>query len=299
MLEKKYLTALYSFTRFGPVRTRLLIDYFGSAKETWKAKETQLVKVGISGDMASEFDAYRKKFDIRKYFRKLEKLSIRVITQEDIEYPKNLLGYDDAPIVLYTRGKVEDDINSVAIVGTRKMTPYGKKVATLLATGLANHGVSVISGLALGIDAVAHWAVVNANGRCVAVLASGLDKITPASNTSLAKAIIRKGGAIISESPLAARIWPSSFVLRNRIISGIARVVVVIEGAARSGTLLTASSAAEQGKQVLAVPGPITSPMSAAPHFLLRAGAKMVTSVDDILEELDMQKKVDEKFEKN
>jgi DNA processing protein len=300
MLEKKYLTALYSFTRFGPARTRLLIDYFGSAKNTWKANTSELREVGLSQSIVDDFEIHRVRFDIRKYFQKLDKLSIKVITINDKDYPKNLIGLDDAPLVLYVKGEMSpDDANSVAIVGTRKMTPYGKKVVSSLATGLANHGVTIISGLALGIDAAAHWAAVNAGGRCIAVLASGLDKVTPVSNTNLARSIIRKGGAIVSESPLAAQIWPSSFVLRNRIISGMARAVVVIEGAKKSGTLLTASSAARQGKQVLAVPGPITSLMSAAPHFLLRAGAKMVTNVDDILEELDYQRRVEKKFRKS
>lgn len=297
MLEKKYLTALYSFTKFGLARTMLLVKYFGSAKNAWKADISDLSAVGLSGAMVDEFNAYREQFDISEYFRKLDKLSIDVITQDDKDYPNNLRGFDDAPLVLYVKGTMKpDDINSVAIVGTRKMTSYGRKVATMLATGLADHGVTIVSGLALGIDAAAHWAAVKAGGRCVAVLASGLDKFTPVTNTSLAKAIIRNGGAVVSESPLAAKIWPSSFVLRNRIISGMARAVVVVEGAQKSGTLLTASSAAAQGKQVLAVPGQITSPMSAAPHFLLRAGVKMVTSVSDILEELDMQVRVDKKF---
>lgn len=290
MLEKKYLTALYSFTKFGPVRTNLLIDYFGSAKATWKAKTHDLISVGLSGRMVNEFDGYRAKFDIRKYFKRLERLSIDVVTQQDENFPQNLIGLEDAPLILYVKGKLRPrDTNSVAIVGTRKMTAYGKKVTTTLVTDLCKNGVSIISGLALGIDAAAHWAAVNTKGHTVAVLASGLDKITPASNTSLAKKIIKCGGAIVSESPLSAAVWPSSFVLRNRIISGMARAVVIVEGAQKSGTLLTASAAAKQGKQVFAVPGQITSPMSAAPHFLLKAGAKPVTNADDILEELDTQ----------
>lgn len=294
MTDRKYLTALYSFTQFGPARTKLLIKYFGSAKNAWKAGITELISVGLRKSLVSEFGVYRSKFNIQKYFQELDRLSIKVITKQDKEYPINLLDLEDAPLILYVRGNIKTgDVNSVAIVGTRKMTAYGREVATMLAYELASYGVTIVSGLALGIDAAAHKAAIDASGRCIAVLASGLDRVTPASNINLAKDIIKNGGAIVSESPLGAEIWRSSFPLRNRIISGLARAVIVVEGAKKSGTLLTASAAAEQGRQVFAVPGQINSPLSAAPHFLLKAGAKMATNVSDILEELDMQLKVD------
>lgn len=294
MTDRKYLTALYSFTQFGPARTNLLIKYFGSAKNAWKANTTELISVGLRKSVVSEFDAHRSKFNIQKYFKELDRLSIKVITKQDKEYPVNLLDLEDAPLVLYVRGSLDSaDVNTVAIVGTRKMTTYGREVATILGYELASYGVTIVSGLALGIDSIAHKAALEVDGQCIAVLASGLDRVTPASNINLAKAIIKNGGAIVSEFPLGAEIWRSSFPLRNRIISGLARAVIVVEGAKRSGTLLTASAAAVQGRQVFAVPGQITSPMSAAPHFLLKAGAKMVTNVSDILEELDMQLKVD------
>jgi len=294
MTERKYLTALYSFKQFGPVRTNLLIKYFGSAKNAWKAKTIELISIGLKKSVVSEFDVYRSKFDIQKYFRELEDLSIKVITKQDKKYPVNLLDLEDAPAVLYVRGTLKpEDINSVAIVGTRKMTAYGREVATMLANELAGYGITIVSGLAFGIDVAAHKAAIDATGTCIAVLASGLDRVTPASNIYLAKAIVESGGAIVSESPLRAEVWRGSFPLRNRIISGLARAVVVVEGAKKSGTLLTASAAAEQGRQVFAVPGQISSPLSAAPHFLIKAGAKMVTNASDILEELDMQLKVD------
>jgi DNA processing protein len=294
MTDKKYLTALYSFTQFGPARTKLLIKYFGSSKNAWKANINELVDIGLKKGVVEEFDEHRRNFNIQEYFRKLDDLSIKVLTKQDKEYPLNLLDLEDAPLILYVKGTLAAaDINSVAIVGTRKMTAYGREVAKNLAYELANYGVTIVSGLALGIDAAAHKAALNGNGRCIAVLASGLDRVTPVSNINLARSIIKMGGAIVSESPLGTEIWRSSFPMRNRIISGLTRAVVVVEGARKSGTLLTASAAAEQGRQVFAVPGQITSPMSAAPHFLLRAGAKMVAEARDILEELNMQLKVD------
>lgn len=296
MTEKKYLTALCSFTKFGPARTNLLIDYFGSSKSAWKADASDLVKVGLKNNTVRQFEVYRQQFDIPAYFKKLKDLSVDVISKRDKTYPINLLELEDAPCVLYVKGRLKsNDFNTVAIVGTRKMTSYGRKVATMFSFELATYGITVVSGLAFGIDAAAHQAVIDAKGHTIAVIASGLDNITPVSNQDLAKDIVKSGGAIISESPLGSQVWRGSFPIRNRIVSGTSRAIIVIEGARKSGTLLSASSAANQGRQVFAVPGQITSQMSAAPHFLIKRGAKMVTNVSDILEELDMQLKVDRK----
>jgi len=227
-------------------------------------------------------------------------LKINFLTIKDADYPHNLVDLDSAPPVLYIKGNLEpSDSNSVAIVGTRKMTFYGKEVTEKFTKELSNLGITIVSGLALGVDACAHKACLDEGGRTIAVLASGLDIITPGSNTALAKRIVEGRGALVSEYPLGHPPLRTNFASRNRIISGLSRAVLVIEGAQQSGTLLTASAAAEQGRPVFAVPGQITSPMSAAPLFLIESGAKMATNVMDILEELNMEFSVNHEMMEN
>ena len=227
-------------------------------------------------------------------------MSIDAVTKDDVSYPQNLRDLDDAPSVLYIKGKVKpQDSNAVAIVGSRRITVYGKEVTERFAGELARLGITIISGLAFGIDLEAHKKCLEAEGRCIAVLASGLDQITPKSNEWLGLKILKAGGALISEYPLGTIPQKSFFPFRNRIISGLSRAVLVIEGRQKSGTLHTASHAAKQGREVFAVPGQITSPMSEAPHFLIKNGAKIAFSVNDILEELDLHLKINrEEIEK-
>ena len=183
MIERHYLTALYSFTAFGPARTKLLIDYFGSAKKAWSASEKKLKEIGLKVSTLKTFVKYRREFDLEEYFNKLKQLKIDFITVNDNNYPHNLLELDGAPLVLYIKGTIKPaDINAVAIVGTRKMTSYGREVTTRFASGLASMGVTIVSGLAFGVDAAAHKACLEAGGRTFAVLPSGLDAITPASS---------------------------------------------------------------------------------------------------------------------
>jgi DNA processing protein len=298
--ESQYLTAIYAFNYFGPARVKLLLSYFKSAKKIWEVKPSKLTEINLSKEKVLEFSEYRKNFDIEDYFRKLKKIKINVVTILDKNYPENLKGLDGAPAVLYYKGSLKaSDTNAVAIVGTRKITSYGKEVTQMFSGGLSSFGVTIISGLARGVDTAAHLASLNAGGRTIAVLGNGLDSIYPPENSRLAEEIIEKGGAIVSEYPLGYPALPANFAARNRIVSGLSKAVIVIEGAEKSGTLLTATHAAEQGKTVFAVPGQITSPLSAAPLYLLKNGARIATSVKDILEELDLQVKVDkEKIEK-
>jgi DNA processing protein len=294
MIDINYLVALYSFTYFGPARTKLLLKYFGNAKKAWQATLNDYLEIGLKERLAKEFVKYRDTFDIEKYFKKLEALSINFVTYKDSNYPENLRGLDDAPLVLYYLGTLRvGDVNAVAIVGSRKMTSYGREVAYKFASELASLGITIVSGLALGIDAVAHKATVDVGGRGIAVMASGLDIITPMTNRNLAFVIVKKGGNLMSEYPLGFPPYKTNFASRNRIVSGLSKAIIVVEGLKKSGTLLTASSAAEQGRAVFAVPGQITSPMAQAPLFLLKNGARLATSVADILEELDMQLHVD------
>ncbi len=287
MKDRDYLTAVYAFNYFGPARVKLLLSYFKTAKKIWFSKTQELIEVGLPKGKVNDFEKFRKNFDLVNYFKKLKKLGIAVVTIFDTEYPKNLKDIEGAPIVLYFKGKLKArDKNLVAIVGSRKMTSYGKLVTERFSSELVGYGVTIVSGLARGIDTAAHEATIKAGGRTIAVLGSGLDRVYPPENLDLALRIVKSRGALISEYPLGYPPLPENFPARNRIVSGISEVVLVIEGEQKSGTLLTASHAAEQGKTVLAVPGQITSPMSGAPHFLIKNGAKIAENTKDILDEL-------------
>ena len=300
MKEKHYLVALSAFIPFGPKRIELLTGYFGSAKKVWNSSSKKLLQVGINEKSVIAFETFRKAFGIESYLKKLEKLKIEFVVRDDKNYPENLKDLDNAPTVLYIRGKLKaEDTNAVAVVGSRKMTSYGREVTEKFSSELANFGITIVSGLARGIDTAAHKGALSVGGRTIAVLGCGLDSVYPPENTQLAREIIEKESAVVSEYPLGHPALPINFASRNRIVSGLSKAVLVVEGAEKSGTLLTASSAADQGRTVFAVPGQITSPLSAAPLFLLKNGAKIATEPSDILEELDIQVKVDrEKIEK-
>lgn len=294
MTDRQYLVLLYSFIYFGPQRTKLLMKYFGSARNAWKAPRDKLLVTGLKTTAIGEFVKYRESMDGDKYFKRLAKLGISCTTYKDKDYPANLADLKNAPLVLYVCGKLlSKDINAVSVVGARKMTTYGRSVAHKFSTEIANCGVTIVSGLAMGVDAVAHKAALDVSGRTIAVLGCGLDNIYPANNFGLAKEIVKKGSAIISEYPLGYPALPANFANRNRIISGLSKAVVVVEGKAKSGTILTAKHAADQGREVFAIPGEITSPMSEAPYFLIRNGAKMAISPKDVLDELNLQLVVD------
>jgi DNA processing protein len=294
MLESEYLTAVYAFNYFGPARVKLLLSYFKTPKKIWKSTKEELTETGLSEKKVLEFEKFRKDFDIENYFSRLKKLKIEVTTVLDKNFPKNLKGLDGAPLLLYYKGSLDClKANCVAIVGTRKMTAYGREVTQKFSSELANFGITIISGLAYGVDTAAHKGCLSVGGKTAAVLGNGLDTIYPTENTGLANEIIKTGGAVISEFPLGYPSLPVNFAIRNRIVSGLSDAVIVVEGAEKSGTLLTATHAAEQGKTVFAIPGQITSPLSFAPLFLLKNGAKLATEVKDVLDELDMQVKVD------
>lgn len=297
MTEEESLVSLSSFIPFGPARITLLLSFFGSAKKTWKADAKEFLKLGLGETRTSKFIEYRNIFDSKKYFDQLNKLKIKFLTKANPDYPQNLGGLDGAPVVLYAKGntKILND-RSVAIVGTRKMTSYGNEVTRIFCEGLVRTGICIVSGLARGVDTAAHKNALSNDGTTIAVLGNGLDSIYPPENNALAIEIIKKGGCIISEYPLGYPAFPANFVNRNRIISGMSDAVLVIEGAQQSGTLVTASHAAEQGKVVFAVPGQITSPMSQAPLYLIKNGAKIATSPKDVLEELGWQDIIEKKI---
>lgn len=301
MTEKDYWICFSTFVPIGPQRFKLLVDFFGSAKSAWNAPLSKYREIGFSEKLSSSFGKHKKTFNFEDYKNKMEKHKVSVVTLEDQEYPERLKTITDAPSLLYVRGKSVQGqaLNSlseladvsIAVVGTRKMTSYGKDVTQQLVSGLVNSGMTIVSGLALGIDSIAHISSIENNGKTIAVLGNGLDTIYPSSNLGLAHTILDHGGLIISEFPLGFPAMPHNFPIRNRIVSGMSLAVLVIEGTEKSGTLLTASNAAAQGRDVFAVPGQITSYASAAPHYLLKNGAKLVSRVEDILEELDVKTK--------
>lgn len=311
--EKDYWIAFSAFPQIGPARFTLLRKYFGSAKKAWEAPIGEYLKIGFKNSFVETFENFRRELDVDLYLLRLDKLNVQVLTLDDKNYPERLKKIDDSPYTIYVKNQEKSTTGitgsthstssglasttglrdfaevAVAVIGTRKMTSYGKEATERLVTGLVKSGVVVVSGLALGIDSVAHQTAIESGGRTIAVLGNGLDSIYPPRNKQLGEMLIKSGrGILVSEYPLGYPAMPQNFPNRNRIISGLSLGVLVIEGARKSGTLLTASSAALQGREVFAVPGPITSPMSQAPNFLLKNGAKLVEKAEDILEELDI-----------
>lgn len=288
--EKLYWLAFSAFNGVGPKRFALLKNYFGSAKKAWEAREKELLEIGLGPKLTSELLEFRQTFKPRSYFLRLRENKIECYFLDDENYPENLKKIDNPPFILYVKGAIrpEDEL-SIAVVGTRKMTGYGGQVAESLVTELVGAGLTVVSGLARGIDSMAHRAALSADGRTIGVLACGLDIVYPPENTSLVNEIINNHGAVISEFPLGMQPMPGSFPARNRIISGLALGTVVIEAPEKSGALITARHAAEQGREVFAIPGPVTSPNAAGPSHLIKMGAKLVFNVNDILEELGVE----------
>jgi DNA processing protein len=214
---------------------------------------------------------------------------VLTLTSTNKNFPEGLLALPkgERPTRLFVLGKIKpQDKKAIAIVGSRKMTDYGEKIAGYFAKCLASCGFTIVSGLAKGIDSVVHKKALSAGGRTIAVLGSGVDVIYPSENKSLAKKVV-EFGAIVSEFDLGEPPLAKNFLARNRIIAGLSLGVIVVEGKRRSGTLSTASWAASYGREVFAVPGPVDSPLSEAPHYLIRNGAKLVTRIEDVLEEFE------------
>lgn len=221
-------------------------------------------------------------------------MEIFQINLSDYDYLRDLPHIPDPPKKLFMRGKLPAKrVKTVAIVGTRKPSAYGREIATKIASECAKNGIVVVSGLALGIDSIAHRAVIDSGGKTIAVLANGVDKIYPRSHEDLGQKILQTNGAILSEYPNNTPARPWQFLARNRIVSGLADAVVIIEAASRSGTLSTANHALDQGKEIFAVPGNITSPLSAGCNQLIKNGANPLTSVEDLLDFL-----IPDRFEK-
>jgi DNA processing protein len=281
------LLALSLVPGMGPRLTAALLRHFGSAAAVRQAAAGQLRQVPqISDKLSQSFAEALRSVDVDAECALLTHHNTGLIALGAPGYPSALAQTADPPPLLYVRGTLTAaDDRAVAVVGSRECTPYGRRVTERLAAGLVRAGFTVVSGLARGIDGVAHRAALEAGGRTVAVLAGGLARIYPPEHAGLADEVAASG-ALLSESPMGTSPQAGMFPARNRIISGLARGVILVEAAEKSGALITASHAGEQGRDVFAVPGPVDSPASAGCLRLLRNGAKLIRDVDDVLEDL-------------
>jgi DNA processing protein len=288
MNDKQYWVALNLVRGIGAVRLQGLIEHFGDAASAWRGKPEELRAAGLGGKIVDRLLELRSSLDVDKLWDRILAQGIQVITCQDEGYPRRLKEIDQPPPVLFVRGQLlaEDDF-AVAIVGTRRITPYGRQVTEELAGFLAANSITVISGLARGVDAVAHSSALQAGGRTLAVLGSGVDRIYPPENRALAEQMSGQG-AILSDYPLGTAPEATNFPPRNRIISGLSLAVVVIEAGETSGALITAAFGAEQGREVFAVPGSILAPQSKGTNKLIQSGALPLLSPQDLLQALNL-----------
>jgi DNA processing protein len=272
----------------GAVRFKALLDYFGDARTAWQASPQALQAAGLSPKLVENLLKIRSQVSLELVWERMQTQGINILTWEDENYPRRLKDIDQPPPVLYLRGDLTPgDEWAVAIVGTRRITSYGRQVTEEVASTLARNGVTVVSGLARGVDAVAHQAALNAGGRTLAVLGNGVDRIYPPENRRLAEQIISQG-ALISDYPLGTPPEGTNFPPRNRIISGLALAVVVVEAGLDSGALITSTFAAEQGRDVFAVPGSILAHQSKGTNRLIQDGAHPLLDPQEILEVLNL-----------
>jgi DNA processing protein len=287
---RQYWVAFSLVKGIGAVRFQALLDYFGDPQIAWGAPTGALRDIGLSEKVIENLVNVRSSVDLDRIWDQIESKGISILIQSDQGYPQHLKELNQPPPVLYTQGDlIADDVWAIAIVGTRRVTAYGRQVAEDIAGGLARNGLTIISGLARGVDSIAHQAALNAGGRTIAVLGSGIDRIYPPENRELAEKIVAHG-ALISEYFPGTAPEASNFPQRNRLISGLSMAVIVIEAGQSSGALITASFAADQGREVFAVPGNINSPASMGTNRLILDGAHPVLSVDQVLETLELKK---------
>lgn len=289
--DLKYWVAFSRNPKIGATRLVKLFNSFPSMEEAWRASFSELRAAGLDDNVINDFLAQKMTIDPEAEWEKLVKENIGILTINDEKYPKLLKEIWNPPAILYVRGELpRDDGFNLAVVGTRKISTYGRQITSILTGELVKNGFNIVSGLALGVDALAHQTAVTAGGKTVAVLGSGIDdqSVYPVQNRYLASRIIETGGAVISEYPLGTIALPQNFPHRNRIVSGLSLGTLVVEAAEESGALITAHSALEQNREVFAVPGSIFSPTSVGPNKLIKMGAKAVTSVEDILETLNL-----------
>ncbi len=271
----------------GPTKARRLVEFFGGIQGVFRASLTELEAAGIQSVSAQSLGTGRSMELANDELARAAAADVRVVALEDPAYPAPLKQIYDPPVILYVRGNVDAiSMPGIALVGTRHPTPYGSGVAERLACDLAARGLVIFSGMARGVDTAGHRGAIAAKGKTVAVFGTGVDVIYPKENTRLMEQILALGGAVISEFPLGTFAAPQNFPIRNRIISGISLGVLVVEAAEYSGTRITARCALEQNREVFAVPGNVTNKGSWTPNTLIKQGAKLVATWEDVWEEL-------------
>lgn len=285
----KYLNAFNLIEGVGPVSLKNLLSYFNDMSRAWQAKKSELNQAGLSQAIIERIEKQKPKIDPDNEMEKLKRAKIRIITIRDRLYPRLLKEIYNPPLLLYVRGNL--DIKNkpcLGVVGTRKLSAYGQNITPLLTAALVKAKLIIVSGLAKGIDSLAHQTAIKSGGQTIAVLGTGVDQasIYPYSNKYLAEKITQSG-TLVSEFPLGAQPLKQHFPQRNRLISGLSLGVLVIEAPEKSGALITARNALEQNRDVFAVPGQIMSVNSQGPHNLIKMGAKLVSQASDILEELN------------
>jgi DNA processing protein len=300
----KYLNALNIIPGVGSQKIKILLDAFGNTENIWKANLIELKKTRITDELAEKIAVEREKINPEEEWIKMEKTKIKMITVDDSNYPKLLKEIPNPPYTLYIKSAESgsalggtfnfNESLMISIVGSRKFTQYGKQAAEKLAHDLSKAGLTIVSGLALGIDSFAHRAALEAGGKTVAVLGSSLedDMIGPRNNFELSREII-ESGALVSDYPLGTTSLPGNFPARNRLMAGMTLGTLVVEAAEDSGSLITASLALEFNREVFAVPGSIYSPQSEGTNKLIKSGAKIVTGIRDILEELKIEERAE------
>ncbi|MFL7840388.1 MAG: DNA-processing protein DprA [Candidatus Promineifilaceae bacterium] len=290
MSEDKYWLGFNLVKRVGPAKIQALLSYYGDIQAAWEADSALLDKLGFDKRAKKNLIQARKTLDLDQELEKVRSKNISILTWDSPDYPSYLREVDSPPPLLYVVGRFEEiDRWAVAVVGTRRVTPYGRQMTQEIVAGLVYNGVTIISGLARGVDAIAHKTALESGGRTIAVLGSGPDNVYPPEHRDLARQIVRGRGAVISEYPLGTEPDAKNFPPRNRIISGLSLGVVVIEAGERSGATITTKRALEQGREVFAVPGNLNSLASRGTNRLIQRGeAKLITNADDVLEELNL-----------
>ncbi len=287
-MDKRFWVGFNLVKGIGAVRMRALLAYFDSLEDAWRASPDQLQEAGLSSKLIEMVTKVRAGVDLEKIWAQIEAQGISVLTWDDELYPPRLKEIEQPPPVIYVRGGITlDDHFAVAIVGTRRITPYGRQITEELASFLAGQGVTVVSGLARGVDAAAHSAALKAGGRTIGVLGSGVDKIYPPEHLPMAEKMMKQG-AVVSDYAVGTAPESTNFPPRNRIISGLSMATVVIEAGVTSGALITAEFAAEQGREVFAVPGSILAPQSKGTNKLIQNGAHPLLSPQDLVQALNL-----------
>ncbi len=287
-IELKYWVGFSLIHGIGRVRIGQLESYFGNLANAWKATSSELKQAGLDDSVLRAITATRPKISLDDEMEKIDRYGVKALTYHDDDYPARLKEIYDYPPLLYVRGSLlPQDEWCVAVVGTRRATVYGRQVTEEIVADLVQNKITIVSGLAKGIDAIAHTSALEAGGRSLAICACGLDIVYPSEHAGLARRIMQQG-ALISEYPLGTRPKADKFPRRNRIMSGLSLGVLVVEAGETSGAMITAHLALEQNREVFAIPGSILSPASNGTNQLIQEGAKLVRNYRDVLEELNL-----------